>query len=177
MLLAPVMGKESTCDETGLCVAAIVAFVRIPCPLSSTNRNVGALKTSPGWPSRTELLLHTDFSVQEWLPSLPDFRTHTQGSRMGLQENLSLQHQSSVAIGQHAEGQVEHWDWSSGARSALRASRLQRDFSPVIIAAASPPFATIAAPIRLSILPAQMTREGELQAIRAVVMPGAQYIC
>ena len=49
-------------------------------------------------------------------------------------------------------------------------------FSPVIIAAAFPPFATIAGPIRLSILPAQMTREGELQAIRAVGMRGRDAI-
>jgi len=176
------MGKGSTCDETGLGVAAAVAFVRIPCP-SLTNpqiRTWGLAKPPLVGHHNTELLLHTDFNVQEWLPSLPDFRTHTQGPRMGLQENLPLQYQSSIAIGQHAEGQVERWDWSSGAGSALRASRLQRDFQPCDKLQQNPPLLPLSRlPIRLSILvilPAQMTREGELQAIRAVGMPGAQYI-
>jgi hypothetical protein len=151
MLLAPVMGKGSTCDETELGVAAAVAFVRIPCPslTSPQIRTWGLSKPPLVGHHKTELLLHTDFEVQEWLPSLPDFRTHTQGSRMGLQENLPLQHQSSIAIGQHAERQVERWDWSSGAGSALRASRLQRDFQPCDKLQQNPPpppFATIAAP-------------------------------
>jgi len=65
----------------------------------------GPLETSPGWPSCTKLLLHTDLNeVQLWLPALPDFRTHTGGSRMRVQEKLPLQQQNSAAIGQHAEG-------------------------------------------------------------------------
>ena len=62
---------------------------------------------------------------------------------------------------------VEPWDWSSGAQPYLL-SGFSGIFSPVIIAAAVPPLPLSQVPIRLSILPAQMTREGELQAIRAV---------
>jgi len=49
-------------------------------------------------------------------------------------------------------------------------------FSPVMIAAASTPLPLSQVPIRLSILPAQMTREGELQAIRAVGAPAGRNI-
>lgn len=121
MILEQICGKGAASQETELCLAAKVAFKRIPCP---NKQQRGGSQTSPGWLSHTKLVPHTDFKeVQEWLPSFPDFRTRTQGSRMRLQENYPLQHLNSIAIGQPAEG--GRWARGLELRGAVSPTCLQ----------------------------------------------------
>jgi hypothetical protein len=96
---------------------------------------------------------------------------------MRLQENALVQQQDCAAIGRPAEQVLGPRDGSMGAQGRGQPYlpfRLQRDFQPCDNCSSTPPLSSFAhlplsqLPIRLSILPVQMTREGELQAIRAV---------
>jgi hypothetical protein len=136
---------------------------------------VGALKSASGWPIGQQTSAshrrRRCAGVAALLPRLP--HPHSRVANGVAREPSSAASKQRSNWPTWRRGKSTLGIGAQGSGQPYMLSGFSGSFQPCSDCSSFPPFATIVLPIRLSNLPAQMTREGELQAIRAVGMVGS----